>query len=144
MEAGYIGEADRRVETVFTAIVDVGDGVNGFTAWFTAHQLTTMLFAKIHNAASDCDEDQDRYEEAEDFGMEVKVDDIESPGLNVASGLFRFVVVDGFVNFGFIGSDDGFAGTVAGVANSVAAVEEQDENEVFNSHGGKGEGNKDS
>ena len=67
LEAGYVGEADRGVETVVKSIVVVGGGVDGFTAWFTAHKLTTMLFAKIHNATSDGDEDQNRDEEAENF-----------------------------------------------------------------------------
>ena len=86
-----------------------------------------MLFADVEDAASDGDEDEDGNQEAEDFRVEVEVDNIEAPGLDVTVGSFRFVVVDGLVEVGGVGSDHGFAGAVAGVTNSEVAVEEEDE-----------------
>ena len=97
-----------------------------------------MLFADVEDAASNCDEDEYGNEEAEDLRVEVEVDNIEAPGLDVTVGSFRFVVVDGFVEVRGVGGDHGFAGAVAGVANSEVAVEEEDEYDGFKGHGDKG------
>ena len=86
-----------------------------------------MLFADVEDAASDGDEDEDGNQEAEDFRVEVEVDNIEAPGLDVTVGSFRFVVVDGLVEVGGIGGDHGFSGAVACVTDLEVAVEEEDE-----------------
>ena len=97
LQAGDVREADGRIETVFTALVGEGDGVNRFAAWLTANELAAMLLAEVEDAAGDGDEYENGYQESEDLRVEVEVDDIEASGLDVASGGFRFVVVDGFV-----------------------------------------------
>ena len=97
-----------------------------------------MLFADVEDAASDGDEDEDGNQEAEDFRVEVEVDNIEAPGLDVTTGSFRFIVVDGFVEVRGVSSDHGFAGAVAGVADSEVAVEEKDENDGLKGHCEKG------
>ena len=70
--------------------------------------------------------------------MEVEVDNIEAPGLDVTTGSFRFIVVDGFVEVRGVSSDHGFAGAVAGVTNSEVAVEEEDEYDGLKGHCEKG------
>jgi len=70
--------------------------------------------------------------------VEVEVDNIEAPGLDVTSGPFGLIVVDGFVEVRGVGSDYGFAGAVAGVTNSEVAVEEEDEYDGLKGHCDKG------
>ena len=97
-----------------------------------------MLFAEVEDAASDGDEDEDGNEEAEDLRVEVEVDNIEAPGLDVTTGSFRFIVVDGFVEVRGVGSDHGIARAVAGVTNFEVAIEEEDEYDGLKGHCEKG------